>query len=159
MNRITSLLAAGAFALAGAIGATAAQASAANVNVNLVAHNADSSLSMIRTSSLSAALSGFTNPAAAISPGGYDPSSGNALFSVLAPSINNSVSASVTYANGSDGISDLCTFTIKVTRLGSASYKLSFTVSGAGMSCSVPSDQTSNDGQFTGTNYALTWTR
>lgn len=159
MNRLKSLLAVGALTLAGALGATVAQASAANVNVNLVAYNADASLSMIRTSSLSSGLSGFINPASAISPGAYDPSSGNALFSAPAPLVGGFVTSSVTYANASNTSLNICTFTIKLTRVSSASYKLHIEVTGQGMSCSAPGDQTNNDGQFTSTNYTLTWTR
>ena len=158
MNRITSFLALSAIVVAGAFAGTAAQASAANVNVQFKVHNADPSASMIRSGAPSSYMSGLISPAASIAPGGADPASGFALFSAPAPSLNNSVQGSVSYANASDGISNLCTFTITVTRNGPASYGLSFSVANNASHCTVPSGSVTNStGQFTTTTYELDW--
>jgi hypothetical protein len=159
MNRITSFLALSAIVVAGAFAGTAAQASA-NVNVNFKVHNADSSASMIRSGAPSSGISGLINPAAAILPGGDDPATGFALFSLPPPSLNNSVQGTVSYANASDGISNLCTFTITVTRTAPSSYQLVFSVSNNTSHCTVPSGTVNNStGQFTSTTYELDWSR
>ena len=160
MNRITSFLALSAIVVAGAFAGTAAQASAANVTVNFKVHNADASASMIRSGAPSSGISGLIDPAAAILSGGDDPATGFALFSLPAPNVNNSVHGTVSYANASDGISNLCTFTITVTRGGLSSYTLSFSVSNNTSHCTVPGGTVINStGQFTNTTYELDWSR
>ncbi|MEA2785616.1 MAG: hypothetical protein QOF71_1720 [Candidatus Eremiobacteraeota bacterium] len=160
MNRITSFLALSAIVVAGAFAGTAAQASAANVNVQFKVHNADTSASMIRSGAPSSGISGLINPAAAILPGGDDPATGFALFSLPAPNLNNSVQGTVSYANASDGISNLCTFTITVTRTAASSYQLGFSVSNNNSHCTAPSGPVnSTTGQFTSTTYELDWSR
>ena len=159
MNRITSFLALSAIVVAGAFAGTAAQASA-NVNVNFKVHNADASASMIRSGAPSSGISGLINPAAAILPGGDDPASGFALFSLPAPNTGSSVQGTVSYANASDGISNLCTFTITVTRNAAASYALTFSAANNSSHCTVPSGTVnSSTGQFTSTTYELDWSR
>ena len=159
MKRITSFLALSAIVVAGAFAGTAAQASAANVNVNFKVHNADGlSQSMIRSGAPSSGISGLINPAAAILPGGDDPATGFALFSLPVPNVNSSVQGTVSYANASDGISNLCTFTITVQRNGLSSYLLAFSVVNNSSHCSVPSGiVNSSTGQFTSTTYELDW--
>lgn len=156
MNRVTSFLALGAIVIAGAFAGTAAQASAA-VIVNFKVHDADSSASMIRSSALGTGMSGLGNPAASIGPGGDDPSSGFAVFSAATPAVGTSVQSSVSYANAIDGVSNLCTFTITVTRTAFASYTLTLSVAPSAP-CSVPSGSPTNTtGQFTSQTYALNW--
>jgi hypothetical protein len=158
MNRITSFLALSAIVVAGAFAGTAAQASAANVNVQFKVHNADTSASMIRSGAPSAGISSLISPAVSISPGNDDPASGFALFSLPAPAPGSSVSGSVSYASANDGVSNLCTFTITVTRNAFASYTLSFSVFNNASHCSVPSGSVTNStGQFTNTTYVLDW--
>ncbi len=155
MNRITSVLALSAIVVAGAFAGTAAQASA---NVQFKVHNADSSASMIRSGAPSSGISGLISPAASILPGGDDPATGFALFSLPAPSVGSAVSGSVSYANASDGISNLCTFTITVQRGGLSSYALTFGLVNNGSHCTVPSGTVNNsNGQFTSTTYELDW--
>ena len=159
MNRVTSFLALSAIVVAGAFAGTAAQASA-NVNVNFKVHNADASASMIRSGAPSSGISGLINPAAAILPGGDDPATGFALFSLPPPSVGNAVSGSVSYANASDGVSNICTFTITVTRTALSSYSLTFGVGNNNSHCTVPSGTVnSSTGQFTSTTYELDWSR
>ena len=62
MNRITSFLALSAIVVAGAFAGTAAQASAANVNVDFKVHDADASASMIRSGAPSSGISGLISP-------------------------------------------------------------------------------------------------
>lgn len=158
MNRISSFFALSAIVIAGAFAGTAAQASAGNVNVAFKVHDADASASMIQVGSPPLTITGLINPAAPISPGGDDPSSGFALFSAGAPSVGGSVSGSVSYANASDGVSNLCTFTIMVSRPATNSYGLRFAVSPSITPCTVPTVSPTNaNGQFTSTTYMLTW--
>ena len=157
MNRITSFLALSAIVVAGAFAGTAAQASAANLNVYFKVQNADASASMIRSGAPSSGISGLIDPAAAILPDNDDPASGFALFSLPVPIVGSAVQGSVLYVNAGNLTSNKCTFTIKVTRTALASYTLHFSVTQSGSSCSVPSDATNSDGQFTGTTYGLNW--
>lgn len=157
MNRITSFLALSAIVVAGAFAGTAAQASAANVNVQFKVHNADTSASMIRSGTTSTYMSGLINPPASIAPGGDDPATGFALFSAPTPAVNNSVSGSVSYAKASDGLSSRCTFAITVTRNGVSSYALSFQLLTNSGHCAVPAGGTNTNGQFTTTTYELDW--
>jgi hypothetical protein len=159
MNRFTSFLALSAIVVAGAFAGTAAQASAANVNVQFNVHDADASASMIRVGAPSAGITGLISPAASISPGSDDPASGFALFSVPIPNVNQSVQGSVSYANANDGFSDLCTFTITVTRTAPAAYTLSFSVAQTTAHCSVPAGASNSNGQFTTATYRLDWSR
>jgi hypothetical protein len=156
MNRLTKTLALAAGVVAGALGATAAQASAANFNVNFGFHNLDVSASMIRvTSPLPSGVSGLIDPASAISPGGYDPATGNAVFSLGLPSQGNSAQVTLQYANSGD-LSAACNFTIKVSHdLNPTPYLLHFSVDSN--KCSVPGDVRSSNGQFTSQTYILTW--
>ena len=157
MNRITSLLALSALVVAGAFAGTAAQASASNVNADFNVVNGDGSASMIRIGQ-SSNISGLITPAAAILPGGTDPASGFALFSDSTPLLTGGhVDGWVEYANAGNTSQYVCTFTMRITRLGAASFRLHFSVSGLGMNCSVPADVTNTDGQFTTTVYAVTW--
>jgi hypothetical protein len=157
MNRVTSFLALSAIVVAGAFAGTAAQASAANVTVDFNVHNGDASASMIRVGTTSPAISGLINPAAAILPAGDDPASGFAVFSAPAPSIGGSSQGSVSYANAKDGVSNLCTFTITVSRPALNSYTLHFSLSPSGTPCSAPANVNNSTGQFTSTVYALNW--
>jgi hypothetical protein len=158
MNRFTSFLALSAIVVAGAFAGTAAQASATNVNVQFKMHDADSSASMIRSGAPSAGISGLIDPAASISPGNDDPANAYALFSLPIPNVFSSVQGTVSYANASDGFSNLCTFTITVQRNGPTSYALSFSVANNASHCTVPSGSVNNtNGQFTGTTYVLDW--
>jgi hypothetical protein len=158
MNRLTKTLALAAGVIAGALGATAAQASAANFNVNFALHNLDASASMIRvTSPLPSGVSGLIDPAAAISPGGYDPATGNAVFSRALPALFTSIQTTLKYANASDGISNPCTFTIQVSKdLNPSPYLLHFSVDDT-THCSVPADVRSSTGQFPSQTYVLNW--
>ena len=158
MNRITSFLALSAIVVAGAFAGTAAQASAANVSVNFKLYDADPSASMIRSGAPSSGISGLIDPVAAILPGNDDPASGFALFSLPAPNVNSSVHGTVSYANASDGVSNLCMFTITVTRNSISSYSLTFSAANNSSHCTVPSGTVnSTTGQFTNTTYELDW--
>jgi len=155
MNRLTKTLALAAGVIAGALSATAAQASAATFTVDFAAHNVDASASMIRaTSPLPTGVSGLINPAAAISPGGYDPASGFATFSAALPTLGASAVAVLEYA-ALDGSSP-CTFTIRVSHDTNPSpYLVHFSVDSS--KCSVPADVRSSNGQFTSQTYILNW--
>ena len=156
MNQLTKTLALAAVVLAGAFGATTAQASAANFNVNFVVQNNDASVSMIRSGSLPSTVTGPINPASAIAPGGSDPASGYATYSDQLPVLGFSKQVSLAYAKASDGTQQ-CTFTIKVTHDGNAQpYLLHITSDSA--RCSVPSsDIRTSDGQFTSQTSLLGW--
>lgn len=157
MKRITSFLALSAIVVAGAFAGTAAQASATNINVDFKVHNGDGlSQSMIRSGAPSAGISGLINPAASILPGGDDPASGFAVFSLPQPNVNDFVRGNVSYANAIDGVSNLCAFTITVTRTAPSAYTLHFSAS-PNSPCSVPGNASNTDGQFTGSTYQLTW--
>jgi hypothetical protein len=157
MNRFTKTLALAAGVLAGALGATAAQASAANFVVDFALYNKDASASMIRaTSPLPTGITGLIDPAAAISPGGYDPATGNATYSLPLPGVNNFAQTVLKYVNAGDGISNPCNFTIKVSHDSNPSpYLLHFAVDSP--KCSVPGDVRSSTGQFTSQTYILNW--
>jgi len=157
MNRLSSLLALGAIVVAGAFAGTAAQASATPGIAFNVYNDLNSTASMIRTST-SGNISGLITPAAAILPGGYDPASGSARFTGTAlPSIGDHVDASVQYANAGSTSSNVCTFNMRITRLGLSSYKMHFWITEAGTNCTAPADVTNSNGDFTGTTYTLTW--
>ena len=154
--RLPNLLALAAFALAGALGATAAQASAANFTVNFAIKNNDPSIPMIRsTVPLPTGITGLIDPAAAIASGATDPGSGNAVFSAPLPGLGLSKQAQLTYAKASDG-SAPCTFTIKVSHDANVlPYLLHVTSDNA--RCVVPLDQRTSDGQFTAQTLILDW--
>ena len=158
MNRLTKTLALAAVVLAGAFGATAAQASAANFNVNFAVRDADASASMLRlTDPLPSSVTGLIKPPAAITAGGSDPATGNALWSGVLPTLGNSASVSFTYGRASDHGAQ-CTFTMKISHDANANpYLLELSVLPSS-SCSVStSSARSSDGQFTGTTYGLIW--
>jgi hypothetical protein len=156
MNRLSSLLALGAIVVAGAFAGTAAQASA-NPKIAFNVYNGDASASMIRTSS-SANVSGLITPFAAVSPGGYDPAAGFALFTGTALLINGDhTDGSVQYANAGNTSSNVCTFNMRVTRLGATSYKMHIWITETGTNCTVPADVTNSNGDFSGTTYTLVW--
>jgi hypothetical protein len=156
MNRLSSLLALSAIVVAGAFAGTAAQASA-NPGIAFNVYNGDGSASMIRTSTFGN-VSGLITPFAAVAPGGYDPATGSALFTGTALANNGDhVDASVQYANASNTSSNVCTFNMRITRLGLSSYKAHFWITDAGTHCTVPGDATNLNGDFTGTTYTLTW--
>ena len=156
MNRSIKALALAAFALAAALGATATQASANNFTVNFKIKNADPALSMIRTSSLPSSVTGLIAPAASIASLGFDPNSGTGLWSDVLPALNSFASVSITYAQ-SDGVSNPCTFTMKVTHDANVQpYLLQFSKT-AGTNCVVPTATSrSSNGVFTGT-FELDW--
>lgn len=157
MIRTTKALAVAAFALAAALGITAAQASAANFSVDFKVHNADSSVSMTRiTSPLPTTVTGL-DPIGEILHGGNDPSTGNAVYSDGLPGLHGSASVSLTYAKFSDQSSP-CTFTIKVKNDGMllTPYLLEFSNNGTSR-CIVPGSARSANGQFTSTVYTLNW--
>ena len=157
MNRITSILALGAFVVAGAFAGTAGQASASNVNVDFKVVNGDASTSMIRTGQ-SSGVSSFITPAASIAPGGSDPASGSGSYSAPMPlNVGDYVQGWVKYANASDTSLSQCTFNIRVTRVSTLSVRLHFSITESLTNCSVPPDVTNSDGQFTSTTYVLTW--
>jgi hypothetical protein len=158
MNRLGSFLALSAIVVAGAFAGTAAQASA-NVSAVFKIHNADASASMIRSGAADSGIAGLISPAASILAGGDDPASGSASFSLPTPLIGGEVHASVSYANASNGVDNLCTFTIKVSRTAFASYTLHVSADQHNTNCGVPSDVTNSTGQFTATTYALNWSR
>jgi len=156
MNRTLKALALATFALAGALGATAVQASAANFNVDFAIKNNDTSASMIRVGSLPSTISGLPNPAVAVGPGGLDPGTGNAVYSDALPALNQTKSVSLTYANASDGISNPCTFTFHVKKDSNVlPYLLHVTPDHP--SCTAPADVRTSDGQFTASVYVPTW--
>ena len=156
MNRPLKALALAAFALAAALGATATQASANNFTVNFKFKNADPLLSMIRTSSLPSTVTGLINPPASIASLAFDPNSGNATYSDLLPGLGSSKHVDITYAQ-SDGVSNLCTFTITVSRDNNVQpYLLQFSKT-ANTNCVVPTGTSrSSNGVFTGT-FELDW--
>jgi hypothetical protein len=158
MNRLTKTLALTAVALAGAFGATAAQASAANFTVNFSIHNSDTSVSMIRvTSPLPSTVTGLIDPPSAISPGGSDPASGNAVYSDQLPALGLSKQMSLVYGKASDGTQQ-CTFTIKVSHDTNTQqpYLLHYTTSDSAR-CPVPGDSRSSDGQFPNPTSPPSW--
>ena len=156
MNRPLKALAIATFALAGALGATAVQASAANFNVDFAIKNADPSASMIRVGSLPSTVTGLINPASAILPAGLDPATGNAVYSDALPLLNQTRSVSLKYANANDGISNPCTFTLKVTKdTNVLPYLLHMTADRA--PCTAPADVRTSDGQFTASVYVPAW--
>jgi hypothetical protein len=157
MNRPLKALAIAAFALAGALGATAVQASAANFNVHFAIKNADSSASMLRqTNPLPSTVTGLIAPPSAISPAALDPASGFAVYSDTLPANNTFKQALLVYANAVDGISNPCTFVLKVSKDSNAlPYLLHIS---ATWPCSAPADVRSSDGQFTSQTYVLSWT-
>jgi len=158
MNRLTKTLALAAVVLAGAFGATAAQASAANFTVDFKIQNNDSAVSMIRlTTPLPSTITGLIDPPAAIAAGGSDPSSGNAQWSDQLPTLNHSTSVSLTYGRASDGGAQ-CVFTMTVTRDSNVNpYLLQFAVS-PGSPCTAPTSSVrSSNGQFTSQTYAFGW--
>jgi hypothetical protein len=156
MNRLSSLLALGAIVVAGAFAGTAAQASA-TPSIAFNVRNSDGSASTIRTSA-SGNVSGLVTPPAAILPGGYDPGSGSALFAGTALlSIGDHTDAIVRYANASNTSANVCTFNMRITRLGLSSYKMHMWITEAGTNCTVPGDVTNSNGDFTGTTYTLVW--
>lgn len=155
MNHPLKALALAAFALAGILGATAGQASAATFAVDFAIKNVDASASMIRSGSLPAAISGLPNPAAAVAPSGLDPSTGFAVYSDTLPALNSFKSVSLVYVNASDGISNPCTFTLKVSKdSNTLPYLLHV---GAGAPCTAPADVRTSDGQFTSQISIATW--
>jgi hypothetical protein len=159
MNRSIKALALAAFALAAALGATSAQASANNFTVNLKFKNADAgpTVNMKRTSSLPTGLSGMSNPAAIITPGNFDPGSGSATFSDALPALNASIHIDVTFAQSSDGISNACTFTITVAHDSNITQPYQVQFSNNGMArCVVPAAARSSTGTFPGT-FELDW--
>jgi hypothetical protein len=157
MHPLTKTLALAAVVLAGAFGATAAQASAANFTVDFKVQNNDSSVSMIRvTTPLPSSITGLINPPAPISAGGSDPSSGYAQWSDTLPALGHSTSVSLTYARASDGGAP-CQFTMTVSRDANPNpYLLSFAVAPTSP-CTVPSSVRTNNGVFTAQTYSLGW--
>ncbi len=157
MNRLSSLLALGAIVVAGAFAGTAAQASAVPKIAFNVHNDPGSSASMIRTSTFGN-ISGLITPPAAILPGGYDPGSGSALFTgAVLLSIGDHTDASVQYAIAGNTTVNVCTFNMRVTRLGATSYKMHLWVTETGTNCTVPGDVTNSNGDFTGTTYTFVW--
>ena len=156
MNRVKVLSALAALAVGGALAANTAPAAAyTTINVSFAIVNKDGSNSMVRTSSLPSGVSGLPNPAKPVLPGGTDPSSGFATFSVAYPGVGHSVSASLTYANALDQ-SSACTYTIKVTENSTTSFTLHFDTSDS-TRCPVPGDKSNSNGQFTDQTYLLYW--
>jgi hypothetical protein len=158
MNRVKVLSALAALAVGGALAANTAPAAAyTNFNVSFAVFNKDTAKNMIRTSGIPTGVSGLINPASAISPGGYDPATGNATFSLAYPGHNQSASASLTYAYALDNSSP-CTYTIKVSENNAGtSFTLHFSSSDPNR-CPVPlNDVSSGDGQFTSMTYLLNW--
>ncbi|MDB5073551.1 MAG: hypothetical protein JWM87_4662 [Candidatus Eremiobacteraeota bacterium] len=161
MNRSIKALALAAFALAAALGATTAQASAANFSVSFNFKNNDphSTVSMIRTSSLPATITGLIDPPASIADLAFDPSStGAGIYSDGLPALGGSKQESVTYADASDNSSP-CTFTISVHRDSNAlqPYYVHFSNNNTSR-CVVPGDARSSNGVFSGT-FTLSWSK
>jgi hypothetical protein len=156
MNRLGKILALAAATLGGAFLTTAAQASAANFNVSFAIHNNDSTFNMIRqTVPEPSGVTGLIVPPSAISPGSNDPATGFATFSRMLPSPGNYQQVSLAYAKDTDP-TDFCTFTIKVSNVGgSLPYLLHFSSDQA--RCTVPADQSTANGQFTGSTALLSW--
>jgi hypothetical protein len=156
MIRLAKFLALAGLTLGGAFLTTAAQASAANFTVDFAMYNGDSTNSMIReTSPLPSTVTGLP-AASAISPGGYDPASGFATYSDGLPSLGNPKSVSLEYWNANTQLGP-CTFTIKVSYVGGTNpYLLHFSVSPTSP-CTVPGDQSSSTGLFTGSTSILVW--
>ena len=157
MNRPLKALAIATLALAGALGATAVQASAATFNVDFTVKNNDAAASMIRgTVPAPSTISNVITPAAGISPGGADPASGFAVYSDTLPTVGAPKQVSFVYANLNDGSSNACTFTLKVSKDTNAlPYLLHMTATAP---CSAPADVRTSDGQFTAQTYILSWT-
>jgi len=157
MTRLVKLLALAGITFGGAFLTTAAQASAANFQVNFAIHNADSTNSMIRaTTPLPAGVVGLINPPTAISAGNNDPASGFATYEGALPGFGQHSSETVQYVNTNNS-SDECTFTIQISNVGGANpYKLHF--SSDQSRCTVPADQQNATGVFTGTTFVLGWT-
>lgn len=157
MNRITKTLALAAVVLAGAFGATTAQASAALFHVNFKVVDNSASDSMIRiTDPLPTGVSGLIAPPSAIAVGGSDPASGNGSWSGTLPALNSSTSLTLTYGRASDN-GGQCAFTMTITHDANASpYLLQFSVSPTS-ACTVPSSVRTSDGQFTAQTYILSW--
>jgi hypothetical protein len=157
MIRLAKFLALAGLTLGGAFLTTAAQASAANFTVDFAMYNGDSTNSMIReTSPLPSTVTGLINPPSAISPGGYDPASSFATYSDGLPAYPGSKSVQLEYENANT-LGAQCTFTIQVKNVGGTNpYVLHFSVSPTSP-CSVPGDQSSSTGLFTGSTSILTW--
>jgi hypothetical protein len=153
MIRSFKVLALAAMTTAGALAATAAQASAANFNVYFAVQNNDASQNMgiVNIPSTVSGLGGGP-----ISPGGLDPSTGHALWSDLLPALGFSRSITFTanrYADSTSG----CNFTLKVTHDSNPSpYLLQFSVDNTSR-CSVPAAVRTSDGQFTAQTSVLGW--
>jgi hypothetical protein len=156
MHPLTKTLALAAIVLAGAFGATAAQASAANLLVDFKIVNNDSSVSMIRvTTPLPSTITGLINPATAISAGNSDPSSGNAQWSDTLPALGHSTSVSLVYGRASDQGAQ-CTFIMTVSHDSNVlPYLLSFTASPS-PPCTAPASVRSSNGVFNQT-YGFGW--
>ncbi|MEA2688815.1 MAG: hypothetical protein QOD51_1422 [Candidatus Eremiobacteraeota bacterium] len=161
MNRSIKALALAAFALAAALGATTAQASAANFTVNFKVQNADtnSANSMIRTSALPSTVTGLITPAASIASLSFDPNSGTASYGDALPALGTSKSVDITYALAADGVSSPCTFTILVGHDSNLvqPYYVHFSNNGVSR-CVVPGDARSSNGAFAG-SFTVSWTR
>jgi hypothetical protein len=156
MNRVKVLSALAALAVGGALAANTAPAAAfTSFSVSFAIKNNDGTASMIRTSSLPAGVTGLPNPAQAVSPGGTDPASSFATYSLPYPGPAQTRSISLSYANASDQ-SSACTYTISVKETSSTSFTLHFTTTDPSR-CAVPGDVTNGDGQFTSTTYILNW--
>lgn len=156
MNRLVKVLALATATLGGAFLTTAAQASAANFNVSFAIHNNDSTYNMIRqTDPLPSGVTGLIKPPTAISPGNNDPASSFATYSLVLPTVGNSVFVNLKYSKDTDS-TDECTFTIRISNVsGPTPYELQFMSDQA--RCTVPSAVYSTNGQFTGTTYILNW--
>jgi hypothetical protein len=155
MIRLVKLLALAGITLGGAFLTTAAQASAANFQVNFAIHNADSTNSMIRaTNPLPGGIAGL-NSIGAITPGGNDPTTGFATYSLGLPAAGHFTMVSLQYVNTGNS-ADECSFTIKVSNVGGLNpYLLHF--SSDQSRCTVPADQQNATGLFTSTTYVLAW--
>ena len=159
MNRSIKALALAAFALAAALGATTAQASAANFSVSFKVKNDDptSTISMIRTSALPSTVTGLINPAASIASMAFDPNSGSASYIDSLPGLGSTTHVDLVYADASNGVSSACTFTITVGRDGNVLQPYYVTFSNHTTSrCVVPGDARSSNGVFAGT-FTLSW--
>jgi hypothetical protein len=156
MNRLTKTLALAAVVLAGAFGATAAQASAANFNVDFAVQNTDTSVSMIRvTNPVPSGITNLITPPSAIAAGSSDPATGNAVWSAGLPGFGSSVTATLVYGRASDRGAQ-CTFTMKITHDSNANPYLLELSASSPCSVSTASARTS-DGQFTAQTYLLNW--
>jgi len=157
MNRITKTLALAAVVLAGAFGATAAQASAANFNVDFKVYN-DASVSMIRiTDPLPSTVTGLIAPPSPIAAGSYDPASGNAVWSDQLPGLGHSATVNLTYGRASDGQAQ-CTFTMKITHDSNSNpYLLQLSATSTSPCTVSTSSVRTIDGQFTAQPSVLNW--